>query len=147
MKKYFVFIFFTIVLGSVFGKFLYDKTIDVNALGQEDVYFLEVMSSKNLDELEDDSKDIEPKLIAKDGNRYVCYIGISRNIDNINKMKNQYSDNVYVPVESMRKVSNAEFLNNLEQFDQLLLKANTKDEIAAVNSVILSSYEEMVLNK
>lgn len=139
--------FFTIVLGSVFGKFLYDKTIDVSALGQEDVYFLEVMSSKNLDELENDSKDIEPKLITKDGNRYVCYIGISRNIDNINKMKSQYSENAYVPVESMRKVSNAEFLNNLEQFDQLLLKTNTKDEIAAVNSVILSSYEEMVLNK
>ncbi|MBO5138809.1 MAG: hypothetical protein J6B89_04170 [Bacilli bacterium] len=147
MKKYLVFMFFTIVLGSVFGKFLYDKTIDVSALGQEDVYFLEVMSSKNLDELENDSKDIEPKLITKDGNRYVCYIGISRNIDNINKMKSQYSENAYVPVESMRKVSNAEFLNNLEQFDQLLLKTNTKDEIAAVNSVILSSYEEMVLNK
>lgn len=139
--------FFTIVLGGVFGKFLYDKTIDVKALGNEDVYFLEIMSSKSSEELEKDSKDIDPKIIVKDGDKYVCYIGISRNIDNINKMKEQYGKNGYVPVESTKEISNVEFLNNLEQFDQLLSKTTTKEEMIAVNSVILSSYEEMVLNK
>ena len=44
-------------------------------------------------------------------------------------------------------MSNKEFLTNLEQFDLLLNKAATNDEIESINSVILSSYEEMVLKK
>lgn len=127
------------------GKFLYDKTIDVSAMGQDMVYFLEVMSSKSYDDIVSDTKDIEPKIIVQKGEWYTCYVGISKNIDNINKIKKEYNDK-YMFIENSYEVNDVEFLNNLEQFDQLLLYAESTEEINAINSVILSSYEEMVLN-
>lgn len=138
-------LFFTVVTGSLVGKFLYDKTIDVSAMGQDTVYFLEVMSSKSYDDIVSDTKDIDPKIIVRDGDQYTCYVGISKNIDNINKIKEKFNDE-YMFIENSYEVNNVEFLNNLEQFDQLLLYAETEEEIKAINSVILSSYEEMVLN-
>lgn len=146
MKKYLLLLFFTIVVGSAFGKYLYDKTIDVSAMEKDKVYFLEAMSSKSKEELISDTKDIEPKIILKTGSQYTCYIAISANVDNIKKIKEKYNDG-YMLIESSKEIEDVEFLNNLEQFDQLLLNADTKEEIKAINSVILSSYEEMVLNK
>ena len=46
-----------------------------------------------------------------------------------------------------RKIINQEFLVNLEQFDKLLKEATTQEEINTINSVIISSYEEMVINE
>lgn len=145
MKKYLIILFFTILSGGLMGKFLYDKTIDVSAMGQDMVYFLEVMSSKSYDDIVSDTKDIEPKIIVQKGEWYTCYVGISKNIDNINKIKKEYNDK-YMFIENSYEVNDVEFLNNLEQFDQLLLYAESTEEINAINSVILSSYEEMVLN-
>ena len=147
MKKYLFFLFFTIVVGCVSGKFLYDKTINVSARGSEDVYFLELMSSIDLDELKKDSKDIEPKVIVKNKNGYSCIVAISKKKDNINKIKEKYTKEGYLLSFNSRKVLSDEFLNNLEQFDQLLVKVNNEEEIIAINSVILSSYESMVLKR
>ena len=43
-------------------------------------------------------------------------------------------------------INNVEFISNLEQFDILLDNASNSEDIKSINEVILSSYEEMVLN-
>ena len=86
-------------------------------------------------------------MVIKKNKNYYVYVGISKNKDNLKKISYLYNKlgfNLYLSEE---EVSNKEFLTNLEQFDLLLNKAATNDEIESINSVILSSYEEMVLKK
>ncbi len=150
MKKNLVVLIIVIILGCFSGKVLYTKISDVYALNirkDNTVYLLQLGVYSNKTSLESDTRDINNKLVIKKNKNYYVYVGISKNKDNLKKISYLYNKlgfNLYLSEE---EVSNKEFLTNLEQFDLLLNKAATNDEIESINSVILSSYEEMVLKK
>lgn len=150
MKKNLATLIIVVILGCFSGKVVYNKISDVYALNikkDNTVYLLQLGVYSNESSLESDTRDINNKLVIKDNNNYYVYVGISKNKDNLKKVSffyNKLGFNLYLKEQ---EVSSTEFLTNLEQFDLLLDKASTNDEIESINSVILSSYEEMVLKK
>ncbi len=72
--------------------------------------------------------------------------GITKDIKNANKLKKVYeSKNIKVDVEKIY-IDDNEFLNNLEQYDILLSGVDKDVDLLSITKVILSSYEDMVLN-
>jgi len=150
MKKNLATLIIVILLGCFTGKFVYNKISDVYALNiKKDnvIYLLQLGVYSSKESLESDTRDINNKLVVKDNNNYYVYVGISKSKDNLKKISflyNKLGFNLYL---AEKEVNNDLFLTNLGQFDLLLEKASTNDEIDSINSVILSSYEEMVLKK
>lgn len=139
-----------IILGVTTGKLLYEKINNVYALNikNEDlVYFLQLGVYSSKESMNSDTNDIINKLVIKKNNNYYVYVGISKNKENLKKISTLYNKLGYNLYLNEIIIKNEEFINNLEQFDLLLNKATTQTEIESINSVILSSYEEMVQKK
>ncbi len=150
MKKNIIIIISIIILGVFSGKLIYDKISDVYALNiKKDnyVYLLQLGVYKDKNSMENDTVDIQNKLVVKENNNYYVYVGISKNKENLKKISSIYNKMGYNLYFYEREIKNKDFLTNLEQFDILLSNAESNNEIDSINSVILSSYEEMVLNK
>ena len=81
MKKIFILMALAIVLGGVSGKLLFSKYENIDQLVFRDdkkVYFLEegVYSTKK--SLDSNTKEINPKLVVKDDDKYYVYVGITK---------------------------------------------------------------------
>lgn len=148
MKKIILGILVVISLGVVMGRVMYQKVSDIYALSSDNIiYFLQLGVYNNKKDIDNNTKGIDNKLIIKDKNNYYVYVGISKsksNLEKISKIYNNLGYNLYLKEATNY---NDTFLSNLENFDKMLKLAKTKDEILAINGVILSSYEEIVLKK
>lgn len=146
-KRFILGILITMVLGVVTAKVVYSKTILKNDLKENNlIYFLQLGVYIDEDTMNDDIKNIENKLILQEDNKYYVYVGISKSKNNLKKISKLYENKGYSLYIKEQIVMNNEFLINLEQFDKLLKEANSMEEISTINSVILSSYEEMVIS-
>ena len=139
-----------IILGGISGKILFSKYQDIDKYifnSEKKVYFLEegVYSSKK--SLENNTKDITPKLVVKDNDKYYVYVGITKNIDNANKIKKIYTDKGYSIYQKEKNITDSEFLSNIEQFDILIESTKKERDISTIQEVVLANYEEMVINQ
>lgn len=150
IRKNFYTLIVIIFLGVISGKILYTKMSDVYALNiKKDniVYFLQLGVYKDLESMQHDTSEVVDKLVVKEKDNYYVYIGLSREKDNLKKISTIYKKLGYNLYLYEKEIDNTTFLANLEQFDTLLKNAKTEEEISSINSVILSSYEEIILKK
>ena len=136
-----------IISGGIIGIFLfsnYEKTSNLFS-DKKKLYFLEegVYSTKNL--LDYNTKNINPKLVVEKDGRYHLYVGITGNQKNISKIKKMYKNKGYSIYEKELEIDNLEFISNIEQFDILLDSANNESDISAIEEVVLSNYENLVM--
>ena len=106
------------------------------------IYYLQVGVYNNLDNSNDDLKNIKNKITIKENNKYYSYIGMTSSISLAEKIKKLYSKqniDVYIKKEN---TSNISFYNQLVQYDILLKSSDNIDEINSVLKTILASYEE-----
>lgn len=150
MKRIFILIIIAVILGGVSGKILFSKYENLDNYvfsNDKKVYFLEegVYSTKK--SLENNTKDINPKLVVRDDDKYYVYVGITKNQENAKKIKKMYTDKGYSIYEKEKNITDTEFLNNIEQFDVLVESTKKERDISTIQEVILSNYEEMIINK
>ncbi len=139
-----------IILGGVSGKILFSKYegLDKYLLSDKNrIYILEEGVYPNKKSLEDNTKEIEPKLVVENDNGYHVYVGITRNENNALKIKKLYQEKGYHIYEKEKNINNQEFLNNIEQFDVLVESSKKERDISTIQEVILANYEEMVINE
>ena len=74
-------------------------------------------------------------------------MGITKNYNNAKKIKKMYNDKGYNIYQKEKNIKSDEFLNNVEQFDVLVENTKKERDISTIQEVILSNYEEMVINK
>ena len=77
----------------------------------------------------------------------IGYAGITTKLTNATKIKNIYDSENVQSVIIPTVINNVEFINNLEQYDLLLSEVDNKDNILSINDVIISNYEELILEK
>ena len=147
IKKIFITLVVAVTLGSLMGIFLHDKfSSEVLALGKgEKLIFLRegVYTSKEV--MEENTKKIDPKLVILDDGKYYVYVGITGNKKIASKIKKIYDDMDIEVYEKEVSVDNETFINNVYEFDSLMLSSKTQ-EIMTVEEVILSNYEEVFGN-
>lgn len=136
-----------IISGGIIGIALFSEYKETSSVfsDKKKLYFLEegIYSSKKL--LEYNTKNINPKLIVEKDGKYHLYVGITGEQKNISKIKNIYKNKGYSVYEKELEIDNLEFLSNVEQFDILLDNANNESDISAIEEVVLSNYENLVM--
>ena len=147
-KSFFITMIVAIFLGAVLGNFLFEqyKLEDKSVVREvNSIYFIMEGSYGTLEQAKEATKDIEVKLITKEDANYVVYLAITKSNDNLEKLEKIYEDLKLNTTIKKMSIDNEEFLATLEQMDLLIDKTTSQDEILAVNEVVLSNYQEFVL--
>ena len=150
MKKTIILGIAFLTLGMIFGKFIDQKGSQsiVSALNEgKTYYFLQegVYTSKEV--MEANTKKLNRKVTDVIENKYYVYLGITRNKKNAEKIKKIYEDDGYQIYIKEMKYENEEFYNNVTQFDLLIENTKKKEEILAIEEVVLANYEEIIKKK
>lgn len=135
-----------IILGGLSGKILYNKYKSVSTVFDESkqLFFLQEGVYSTKESMEKNTKNINPKLIIPNNNKYHVYVGITGNYNNVSKIKKMYENKGYSIYEKKIDVSNKEFINNIDQFDILIDSTNSDNDISTIEEVILSNYEDLL---
>ncbi len=147
LKKFLMGVVIAIVLGLVGGNILYkqyEKAQNINV--DYNSYLLQLGIYDSYEEALKKVPKIGNYAIVESDNKYYVYLGISTKKDNAKKVANVFLDEDIDVAIKKTVIDNVEFMSNLEQYDVLLDNANSKEDIMSINEVILSSYEEMVLD-
>lgn len=146
MKKTIILSIAFLIIGIILGNKIYTaKNSFTNVFSEgETYYFLQEGIYSNLDILEENIKNITPKYINQQDNKYYVYLGITKDINNAKKLKEIYTKKGYAIYIKEQKINNEEFKSNITQLDILLSNATTEKELLTITEVIIANYEEIV---
>ncbi len=142
-------IIISVILGIIFSLFAfinYNNNKDAESVETE-VYFLQIGAYKKYDNVSSITKTLPNYLVVKELNLYHVYVGISKSLDNIEKIKVFYTKNGNNIYMRSKNIYCKKFIKNLETYDYLLNKTEDKETIYAVNKEILKSYEGDCIKK
>lgn len=146
-KKFLIYIGLAIILGAILGNSFYKKYEKEQQLEKEyNSYLLQLGIFDNKEEMNNELFGIEDYILIEKNKKYYVYLGVSTKKKNVAKLQELFLDKDINTSIKKTVINNIEFINSLEQFDLLLDSVSTNEDIMSINEVILSSYEEMVLN-
>ena len=132
-------------IGFLIGQFLFGEKIElIKKLQRGDTYyFLEEGVYSNYDNIQNSITEYR-KIIENKNNKYHVYIGITRDKNVLEKLKQIYKkDNINVSVKEINLYSQ-EFKNNVEQFDLLINQTKDNSQILTIEEVVIANYEEII---
>ena len=140
-------IFFSILVGFLFGKVIFNNYEDntVNAFNEgEKLYFIEIGEYESEADVKK-IKNVDDFLTILENDVYKVYVGITKNKVNSQKIKEFYSD-TYNNISVREKyVDNETFIIQLKEYDKVVSIITKLDDLSSVQKIIFSNYEEMVL--
>ena len=145
MKKTIIYGFISVVAGIVLGKYLSIedfKSLPTFKTG-ESYYFLQEGIYSSEENLAENTKNIETKLVEKSNDKYYVYLGITKNLKVAEKLKQLYENQGYQVYIKEVELKNEEFYNNVTQFDLLLNNDISESEMLTIEEVVLANYEEI----
>lgn len=138
-------IFFSILVGFLFGRVIFDNYHKKSVLAfneGEKVYLVKLASYDSLEEIEN-SKSL---LVLSNDSSYNLYAGITKQKDNANKIISYYKDSYKDITIDTLYVNDLKFLTELKEYDKLVSIVNKKDDLISIEAIILENYKE-VLNE
>ena len=138
-------IFFSILVGFLFGRVIFDNYSKKSVLAfneGEKVYLVKLASYDSLDKIEN-SKSL---LVLSNDSSYNLYAGITKQKDNANKIINYYNDSYKDITIDTLYINDLKFLTELKEYDKLVSIVTKKDDLISIESIILANYKE-VLNE
>lgn len=138
-------IFFSILVGFLFGRVIFDNYHKKSVLAfneGEKVYLVKLASYDSLEEIEN-SKSL---LVLSNDSSYNLYAGITKQKDNANKIISYYKDSYKDITIDTLYINDLKFLTELKEYDKLVSIVTKKDDLISIESIILANYKE-VLNE
>lgn len=150
MKKTIIWILIAIASGALLGKLTFDKYEKIDTLNvisyDNYVYMLKYGIYKNQDEMANDITEFERYIYIEEDDKVTAYIGIAKTKDSISKIKKIYDDkNIKLNIEKV-KIDNDEFIQNLNEYEKLLVATEDEKSLLIIENQILSCYESVVVN-
>lgn len=150
MKKTIIWIVIAIVSGALLGKFTFDKYENIDTLNvisyDNYVYMLKYGTYETLDKMTNSIIDIDRYIYIEKENNVTAYIGIAKTKDSITKIKNIYDKkNINTNIVKI-KIDNEEFIQNLNEYEKLLVATEDEKSLLIIENQILSCYESVVVN-
>lgn len=146
MKKQLILGGLLLTLGLLVGNKIYQTNLSLTNVFSDGTtyYFLQegVYTSKVI--LDENTKNLNVKLIIEDNSKYYVYLGITKSESIAKKLKSVYEQAGYQIYIKEIKLNNLEFESNVTQFDLLLNSATSKDEMLTIEEVVLANYEEII---
>lgn len=150
MKKYLIAFLGALVIGFFLSSFFinqYDNYtgIKVSKMGEE-LYFIQYGVFSSIESMEKETIALENYVYNINEDKYYVYVGITNSDDNANKIVAYYNDLGYQTIIKKYQVTNTKFVNELINYDNLLLNTDDKSAISSIISEVLIKYEEVVIN-
>ena len=148
--KYIKPIILCIIVGFFMGIFLFrayensDTLIPVLKTG-ENVIFIKIGTYENTTIMENELKNFENYVYKQNENDYSAYIGITKETENIKKIKDFYNALGYITSEEEFLVKEEKFIEILNVYDKMLKDATNNEVIKGIIMETLSKYEEITL--
>ena len=140
IKGVFIPVLGAIILGFIFGKYVFKTYKDslYSELSSSRLYLVENGEYDNIDTMREENST-NNYVYYKDNDKYKSVVGITRKYDNIDKIKELYSDNLkiyeyYVPVDKLD--------SKQDEYDKELTNANNLKEVKEVVDNILELYKD-----
>lgn len=143
MKKIIISSIFFIGLGFFSGELIFGSKKDIfkNFNSKDTYYFLE--EGVYIDKKDLSKNYVSKRLIEKSNKKYYVYVGITKDKEVIEKLKDIYNSRGISLSIKEKEVNSKEFFENVSQFDFLIKETTEEDEILTIEEVILSNYEEI----
>ena len=139
VKSFFLPVITAILIGCILGSYFY-KTYKLNLydnLSSSRLYLIQNGEYDTIDVMRQENIGND-YIYYEDDNKYKTVIGITRNYDNIDKIKSLYSDNLQVTEYYIA----TKFLDTKQdEYDKLLLEASSLSEVKEVVGNILKLYQ------
>lgn len=150
MKKYLLTFLLALVIGFFLSNFFikqYDNYagFKISRMGTE-LYFIQYGVFSSLESMEKETIELENYVYNIDNDMYYVYIGITKNEKNANKIMNYYKTLGYDTILKQYDIANDNFLEEVENYDNILLSTEDQTAIASLINQILTKYEEVVIN-
>lgn len=150
MKKYLLTIIIASIIGFFLGNFLLKqykdyKSLTVSSNGEE-VYFFEYGVYNTLNDMENNTINLENYIYKVENNKYYVYIGITKATNNIEKLKKHFKNLGYNVELKSYYIKNEEFINILNNFDLVIKDTDDSTVLSSVICQILQKYEEIINN-
>lgn len=149
MKKKLIISLIFLISGIVVGNNLYNK-VDlelIRTFQEENKYYcLQQGIYTSKESMQKETRDISPKLVLEKDGKYIVYLAITGNKNNVEKIKNFFEEDGISSYLKEIKVESEEFKNNVREFDLLIENTNQKEEVFTIEEVVLSNYEKNLEN-
>lgn len=147
--KYLKPIILCIICGFLMGFFLYssyDKTTNLKPVFsyKEKLYFFKIGEYENIDEMNNSLKNLDSYVYKIDNNKYIAYSSITKNTENISKIKGYFKNLGYIVSEEEIYVDNNSFIKILDTYDEMLLNTNDTKVIENIINGVLNKYKEII---
>ncbi len=145
--KYFV---IAIIIGVSIGKYIFNEykqeATQMTNSTSNDIYLLQFGVYENEENMKNSTINLKNYFYYVEDKQYHVIIGITKDKILKDKILNAYeiTDEVY-----LKKINcnNNEFLQLLDQYDNLLSQTNDKEVIVNSEKQILSRYQELIINE
>ena len=146
MKKLILSGFFFIGIGYIFGNILFGNNKELWKIKKEKnmYYFLQEGVYSNKENLQNNLKKLNNKVIDYKNNKYYVYIGITKDLEVANKLKEIYNQKGIKIYQKKKDIKSEEFSANVEQFDLLIKETKEEEQILTIEEVVLANYEEII---
>ena len=149
MKKSTVlYVLIAVIIGITIGRYIFNEyNIEAKTTIKEensDIFLMQYGVYSSEENMLTNTKKLKNYFYYKDNDGYHVLIGITKNENLKQKIVDSYgiSENIYM---KRVNISNQEFLNLLNQYDDLVSTTDDKDIIISAQKQILSKYEELIL--
>lgn len=142
-----IIILFIIMFGIYIGTYLYNSYLlrNEDKINTYKIYILEYGVYNSYESMEENGKNIDNYFYYSDKEGYHILLGITKNKNIINKIGESYENIANINIRE-DYTDNMEFIESLNQYDNLIINSN-KTEVIQAEKQILSKYEELVLNE
>lgn len=148
MKKTLIKGLIFITLGFFLGQIIFSDKIElIKRLQKGDTYYFLGEGIYNDYDSIQNNININRKIIENKNNKYYVYVGITRDKEVLEKLKEIYKKkNISIYTKEVI-LSSQEFKTNVEQFDFLIKNTKDYDQILTIEEVVIANYEEIIKNK
>lgn len=142
-----IIILFIIMFGIYIGTYLYNSYLlrNKDKINTYKIYILEYGVYNSYESMEENGKNIDNYFYYSDKDGYHILLGITKNKNIITKIGESYENIANINIRE-DYTDNMEFIESLNQYDNLIINSN-KAEVIQAEKQILSKYEELVLNE
>lgn len=144
MKKYLLTIIISLLIGFLLSNFMLKQYDDAVAImptfkQEETLYLVQQGVYSSLTSMQENTKNIPYYVYTLDNNLYYVYIGMSLDMDNIEKIR-KYYDNMETIVKS-KTITDESFINTLKMNDEVLKQTEDREVIKETINNVLKKYE------
>ena len=142
--KFLIPITFSIILGIVIGKTFftnYNSNPTQVFYEGEGAYFVEL----GIYETKEEIKDLENYLIILEEDGYHLYGGITKNVNNKDKILTTFQKEYPLATVKEKSLTNTKFLQFLTEYDKIVSIVETDQDIKTMEEIIIKNYKELVI--